>query len=173
MWSYLTDFKLIGATFEGWDFLTFLNIRMPRLRHLKIYDIDFTDWSWDGVFEGLNLGSKELRSISLPRAARHLRHHDGKPYSRGPDWVWDDTEDEDEEIERFFEKMEHYVIHGGRHPNLLSEAPSSKSARYPEPYLTTEDDNEGERKLARYKKAWKIPANLEIGREEKLLALGA
>ena len=146
---------------------------MPRLRHLQIHDIDLTDWSWDGVFEGLNLGPKELRSISLPREARNLRHHSGKPYPRGPDWVWDDTEDEDEEIERFYEKMEYYVIHGGRHPNLPPEAPSSRSVRYLEPYSTIEEDDEIERKIARYKKAWKIPAHSNIGREEKLLALGA
>lgn len=151
----------------------FLTIRMPRLRHLQIHDIDLTDWSWDGVFEGLNLGPKELRSISLPREARNLRHHSGKPYPRGPDWVWDDTEDEDEEIERFYEKMEYYVIHGGRHPNLPPEAPSSRSVRYLEPYSTIEEDDEIERKIARYKKAWKIPAHSNIGREEKLLALGA
>lgn len=62
-----------------------LNVRMPNLRHLKIHDIDLTDWSWDGIFEGLNLGLKELRSLSLPREARHLSHHNGQPYPRDPD----------------------------------------------------------------------------------------
>ena len=173
MWSCLTDFTLSGATFEGWDFLMFISMNMQKLRHLKIHDMELMSWSWDGVFESLNLVPRELRSISLPREARHLRHHNGQPYPRDPDGTWDDIDEDEKEIRRFFEAMEHYVIHGGRHPSLPLGAPSSRSAQYLEPYMTMEDDDEGQRKVARYKKAWKIPANSDISGEEQSLALRA
>ena len=139
-----------------------LEAKMPKLCHVELAAIELTSGSWEGIFEGLRI--KKLQSLELPRQTDQLRHKDGEVYPKTqPEMAWRDYLIY---VEDFRRDIERYVVNGGRHPGLPAGAPDRDARKYLDECYQIDHQSREQQKIDRYKRAWRIPKDAQIGVDE-------
>ena len=158
-------FALLGAAIEGYDLLEMLVANMPKLCHVKLAAIELTSSSWEGIFEGLRF--KRLQSLDLPRESDQLRHRNGEAYPKRQPGM--ERKEHLTYIIDFRRDIEKYVVHGGRHPSLPAGTPNRDAGEYLEEYFQLDHQCHDQQKTDRYKRAWNLPKDAQIGVNESSL----
>ena len=96
--------------------LSVIYSQTPSLMHLGVGSVDFWEGSWEGFFEALTALGR-LSSLQF-EPNTWLFHGDGALFG------------EDHGLSTLYQDIEHYVIHGGRHPCLVDGLPNSASLEY-------------------------------------------
>ena len=124
IWTQLKAFRISNLCSKATDLVDLLTFQMPKLQDLGISIIDLSDGLWEGVIGCLKQYSK-LSKFQTHQLTHQLCHDDG--------YVFDcRRHDHEHEKQAYCERqpswekeIEHYVVHGGRHPCLTPDQPDS------------------------------------------------
>lgn len=119
----LRQLSLQNISIPHADLVGLLFINLPQLTVLDLAHIRLVGGSWEDIVEGLR---RLLRIRECFFGG--LEDEWGVPYT-----LEDDDNSQDFDMDEFFDFMErlaYYAIHGGRHPNLLKNAPDSEAELY-------------------------------------------
>ena len=109
-WNRIEKFSLSGLSSSATKLLSLLLIQMPGLKHMEFGDIDIEGGCWETIIECLKQ-SNRLTVYKFRRDAQ-LRHNRETAFHQ----------DQADIIE--------YIMHGGRHPCLSDDQPTSASEEY-------------------------------------------
>ncbi|KAI4276417.1 MAG: hypothetical protein L6R38_005669 [Xanthoria sp. 2 TBL-2021] len=118
----LSILKLRGINFPYRDLTGLLFANLPQLNSLTFGNVQLTEGRWEDIVEGLS----HLRDLS----DCHIGDYGGTIFPMSVEDVvnrgsWDHV---GEGI--YMNKVDRYVLYGGRHPFLLHDAPASASDEY-------------------------------------------
>ncbi|KAL8657009.1 MAG: hypothetical protein Q9226_002351 [Calogaya cf. arnoldii] len=126
-WNVLQLRKLLlsGIKFTYEDFAGLFFDNLPQLKSLSLQHVMVTEGPWEDLVEGLS----RLRKLSQCSIG-----YDGLLV---PVDYYEGDEDHDDfwelykhNLELLKDNIDHYVLHGGRHPYLLHDAPDNASDQY-------------------------------------------
>jgi len=101
VWPHLSYLKVSSFAASETTLIRFLT-RLRALRELRLENIELTSGSWESTIEGMRT-SLGLRALTLDMPLRHLGGVD----------VWDELT---WDVEFMDEKIERYVLYGGKNP---------------------------------------------------------
>ncbi|KAL8886508.1 MAG: hypothetical protein Q9192_006470 [Flavoplaca navasiana] len=119
----LRRLRLIGVSFAFRELSGLLFIKLAQLTSLTFSSVELTDGHWEDIIEGLS----RLRQLSSCAIGFGIRLENSGAYAidegiwdmyRG-DWFGDVASG-----------IDHYILHGGRHPLLPENAPDTASNQY-------------------------------------------
>lgn len=119
-WTRLTKFDIDVFAISVKDLVHLLTAKMPSLRELTFGEVELLEGRWEGIIEFFKT-SMHLLSCRLSNTW-HLRHLGGKRFM--------DEMAADVDTSSFCEKIETYVVSGGRHPCLRPGDDVSASREY-------------------------------------------
>lgn len=119
-WPQLGFLHIIGLKISGYELVSLIAKKLPKLDWLCLLHIELSNGSWEGVIEGL----RRLTHLSTLRLSGEqvddLRHNHGASFvSTRLDPAYTHAQ--------FRKEIEDYVVLGGRHPCLPPEAASEAS----------------------------------------------
>ena len=121
IWPNLVSLSLSGLSTKATDLLDLLSIQLPKLRRLSLTEIELLDGHWEGMIAVMN--GVGLREFTLQGYHPCLTYRGRLMFEAGkPNTEYTHVD--------FFNDIEHYVVHGGRHPCLPPNSESRASLYY-------------------------------------------
>jgi hypothetical protein len=119
-WPQLTGLDIMFLEVGGYELVSLLAKKLPKLQRLDLIGINLSNGSWEGVVEGMRRLTS-LQCLSLGgEDIGDLRHHGGTP-------LMSNQLDSDRCHTQFPRQVENYVVSGGRHPCLPPDAAPEES----------------------------------------------
>ena len=126
-WPKLRKLTIYNIAIGIKDLTKLLTLDLPKLQDLEIFQIILLDGRWEWIIEYMR------KFLELEKL--HNLHNSGLVY---PDWSFylqgtmSDNHRFTPDYQIVSDKITNYVIHGGRHPSLLSHQPDAASEGYME-----------------------------------------
>jgi len=114
-WPQLTCLDITFLEVGGYELVSLMVKKLPKLQWLDLFGIHLSNGSWEGVVEGMRRLTS-LRHVSLGDPKYHKSN---ALVSNQPDSDW--------RCPQFLKEIEDYVVWGGRHPCLSPEAAPEES----------------------------------------------
>ena len=114
--SELTELSISGLAISAFALFVHLLWRQPRLRYLRLEDIDLLKGSWEGTIQGLHL--MRLERFGIQGDCTYHKGTSFLPEIRDCDQV------------DWTQSVEEYVVDGGRHPCLEPDSPPFTELRW-------------------------------------------
>ena len=118
IWTQLETFRIFSLCSKATDLVDLLTFQMPKLRNLKVFFINLSDGIWDAVIECLKQYSKLSEFHTQELCHNNWYEFNCKLHDHQDQYQTNERQSWEEEIE-------HYVVHGGRHPCLMPHQPDS------------------------------------------------
>ena len=120
-WPYLESLNINNIATDASRWIALLVFSLPNLRSLILLNIELDDFHWPVVIESMHhsLSLSEFRIRRGPglRNADHtVLSTQDTPHVTANEWGTEDHH-------KFLDKIEHYVIQGGRNPFLRTDQP--------------------------------------------------